>query len=507
MRQIPLTLTSRDEVQEVIKQAATKLYAIAKAAYGPGSGNVGLGFTHGAPLLSHDGVSNMRCLRLDDPFEDDIVQAIFQVSQKNNFKVGDGTTAVVILTYHLLMAAQRMEGKGASISDIVAKLKEAEKIALAYVEGLVKPIGDDKMLEYVATVSAGDPEIGQKIAEVMKQIGQDGGVQIEQSESGDITYEVVDGFYFHKGYTDTFLINDPANNQSNHLELPILVSSKSFDTEVDIAPVLEKMVNAGFKEVAVIAEFKPAALEVLKMSKARGIILVVPIEPPFVAGSQTLFLDDIALMVGSRVYTGTDFEPENHLGFAKEGLVTEWSTAIIGGEGDAEQIEARIELLRNQLLEESHPNTIQFIKDRLARLTCKMSIIKVGGDTEFERDEIKLRVQDAVSAVQSAMKGGILPGGGVVLARVSGTEFDDAFKEPFKQLVTNCGLNPEALLAKLGDDDWQGFNLRDFTGRVDMLKEGIIDPALVVQEIISNSISMVSNLITMNAQIAYKDKD
>lgn len=503
--QIPIVLTDRDELQEKIKRASEALYKVAKAAYGPGSGNVMLGFKHGAPMLSHDGVTNMSQVRLDEPFEDDVIQAILQVSQKNNQKVGDGTTAVVILTHHLLLAAQRLEGKGFSPMEISRKLKEAEAIALKYIESVSKPVG--KNLESVATVSAGDAEIGQMICDIMSEIGKDGGTMIEQYEGLGIHPEIIEGFYFHKGYKDTELINDASTNQSNHKDIPILVSSKKFDTEIDIAPVLQSIHEHGFKEVIIIAQVDNSALQTLKLAKASGKLMVVPIDPPFVSGGQTLFLDDIACMIGSEVYTGIDFDLEKHLGHAKEVLVTEWATSILGGDGDKKLLKERIKSLRDQLTELDHPQSIQFVKDRLARLTGKMAIIKVGGATEFQRDEVKLRVQDSVCAVQSAMKGGILPGGGVTLARVKGTEFDSAFKEPFRQLVENSDENPEAYLAKLGDDAWTGFNLRESSELVNMLEAGVVDATLVVKEVIINSIAVVSGLITASAGISYKEKE
>jgi chaperonin GroEL len=169
----------------------------------------------------------------------------------------------------------------------------------------------------------------------------------------------------------------------------------------------------------------------------------------------------------------------------------------------------RINSLKTQLKDEEHPQSIQFIKDRLARLTGKMAIIRVGGAIEFEREEVKLRVQDAVCAVQSAMKDGILPGGGSTLARVKGTEFDDAFKQPFKALFENAGLNPEEYIARLDDKDvWKAFNLRNITDKpVDMLEEGVIDPSLVISEVVTNAVALVRGLITASAALPDPDKE
>lgn len=508
MIQTPVIETDRDKLQAAIARASEQLYKVAKSAYGPGSGNVVLGFKHGAPMLSRDGVTNMSQVRLEDPFEDDIVQAILQVSQKNNDKVGDGTTAVVILTHHLLMAAQKLEGKGFKPMEIATKLKEAEQIALKYVDSLVIP-ADDKLLEFVGTVAAGDPEIGKLIYEIMHEIGKDGGTMIEPMNGLGIQSETIDGFYFHKGFKNAKLINDPTSFNSSHKEVPVLVSSKRFDTEVDIAPVIQVIQESGFKEVIMVADVNNTAMLVLEAAKAKGIIMAVPVDPDYAAGGQALFLSDAALMLGCEVYDGGEFEINKHLGLAQEVLITASSTSIFGGDGDKEAIQNRLDQVREQLKETDHPQQVQFMKERLARLTAKMAIIKVGGAIEFERDEKKERVRDAVCAVQSAMKEGVLPGGGVVLARITGTEFDDAFKEPFKQLVTNAGGNPEAFLGRLeGSDDWDGFNLRNVSEKpINLLKEGVLDAALVVREIIINSISVVSGLITASAAVAQREKE
>lgn len=504
---IPRVITDRDEYQRIIAKASQTLYDVAKSAYGPLSGNVVLGFKHGPPMLSHDGVSNIKQVRSADPFEDDVIQAIKEVSEKNNQKVGDGTTAVVILTHHLLVAAQHMEGKGFKPTEIVGKLKSAETAALAYIDSIKRPVDDAEFLTKIATISANDPELGAMIADIMQEVGKDGGVLIEQYEGLGVHNELIDGFYFHKGYKDTDLINDSADNQSTHKDVAILISNKSLATNVDIGPLLNAIYQAGFKELILIGEVTGEALETLKVAKASGKILVVPVDPPYIVGGRTLFLDDVALMTGGKVYNGIDFNATEHLGHAGEVLVTEHATTILEGDGDKKAVGDRVKTLQAQLSDEAHPQSIQFIKDRLARMTNRMAIIRVGGAIEFERDETKLRVQDAVCAVQSAMKDGILPGGGVVLARVSGTAFDEAFQEPFKQLVSNAGLNPEKYLAELQNTStWEGFNLRGLPHPVDLLSEGVIDPALVVRETVSNSIAIVCGLITASAAIAWEEK-
>ncbi len=399
-----------------------------------------------------------------------------------------------------------MEAQHVNPMEIAARLRAAEKVALEYIDSVTVPIVEKSkkdLLEYVATVAAGDKELGLMIADIMKEIGKDGGVVIEQYEGLGIQPEIIDGFYFGKGFKDTDLINEPATNTSNLFDCPILISNKPFKTAVDIKPLLEAVTNRGFRKLVIIGEVDGEALQVLKLSRAKAIIEVTPVDPPYVVGGRSLFLDDLAVMTGGSVYNGEDFSVDS-LGIAQEILVTEWSTTVLGGDADPEAVSERIRSLQEQVKTLDHPGSIQFAKDRLARLTGKMAIIRVGGAVEFERDETKLRVQDAVCAVQSSMKEGVVPGGGVTLARIRGTDFDDAFQQPFRVLMLNAGLRPDAYLAKLEEptEAWRGFNLRDMTREpVNMMEAGVLDPSLVVTEIVRNAVSVVAGLITAGASV------
>lgn len=505
---IPVVITDRELVQSKVKSASTTLYDVARTAYGPGAGNVIIGFRHGPPLLSRDGVTNIKMVRSEDIHEDDIIKSILAASEKNNHKVGDGTTAVTILTHNLILESQRLEGKGMHPMEIANKLHQAEQIALAYIESITVPIKKTHLAR-VATISANDENLGQLVADVMEKVGKDGGVIVDQYQGLGVHSEIVDGFYFAKGYKDTELINDMQMNQSTHTDVPILISSKILSTELDIKPLLESLSANKIKEVVMVGEVRGEALEILKYAKKSGQLHIVPVDPILSSGATTLFLDDCAVMTGAKVYNGAEFDPETYLGFAKEAIVSEGATSILGGDSDTKEVKARIKSLREQLKESDSPASVYFIKERLARLTGKMGIIKVGGALELEREEKKLRVQDAVCAVQSAMKEGIVPGGGTTLARVKGTDFDDAFKEPFKLLIANMGLNPEAYLARLEESEvWYGYNLKAITTQpIHLLEAGVIDASLVIKEVVRNAVSVAAGLITGGVLISFKEKD
>lgn len=521
---VPVIETDRQKLQAKIAHASEELYKVAKAAYGPGAGNVGIGYRHGAPQISRDGVKNMSQVRLTDPIEDDIILALRQASEKNNKIVGDGTTAADILAHHLLIDAQKMEGQHINPMEIEARLKKAEKIALDYIETLKLEPGPKLKLVDVATVACGDVALGQLIADTIEEIGANGGAIIEPYDGLGYHAKLTQGFYFGKGYTDTELINDPSSNQAEYTDVPILVATAPIQTEVDMGPIIRKTVEAGHQRLVVIGSFGQPALSMLRKARSQGLIMVTPVEPPYVAGGRSLFLEDLALMVGGRVYGGSSYDPTDHLGKAEQVLITEWATTIMGGDANPEALSQRIRNLEKQIEELDSPGSIRFAKDRVARLSGKMAIIQVGGATEFERDEVKERVLDAVSAVQSAMKEGVVPGGGVTLAHITGTDFDAAFKEPFRQLAANCGHNPDELLAKLDPKDaWKGYNLREpvadlsiaengstirtLKNPINLQKAGIVDPTLVVKEVVRNSISIVGKLITASAWIARPEDD
>lgn len=500
-----------DEVQDRIKAALEEAYGLAKRSYGPKAGIALIEQSYGAPIASRDGVTNLKKLYLEDPVENMVVAIAKQASEQNNRKVGDGTTAVIILTYHLYTAARKLLAAGHNRMEVAAQLEKDAVLALEQINAL-KIEATESILQSVATISAGDEAVGAMIADIIQEVGIEGGVTVEDYKGLGITNEIVDGFYFPKGYTHISLINDPTNLESHHTNVPILITEKRLATTPDIAPILDQIVGAGIKDLVIVGEVGDEALSVLLLNRMKGIISATVVDVPVFAGSRSVFLEDLAILTGGQVFlpgaSATDFDVEM-LGAAEKVEITGYSTAIIGSDGAHEDVEVRLTELREQLKEATNPIDIEAIKDRLARLTGKVAIIRVGGATEIEQGEVKLRVQDAVCAVQSAIRGGVCPGGGVALARLTGLAFEDAFKQPFKQLVENAGLNAEAHLALVeAAKPWHGFNLRGSSSKpIELLGAGVVDPALVLTEIVQNATSIVAKLITTNSAITYVDRE
>jgi chaperonin GroEL len=502
-----------EELQTKISKGIEQIYQVAEAAYGPKAGNVLIEQPYGDPLVSRDGVTNVDRVFLADPIENQAAAIIKQASRKSNKKVGDGTTAVVILSYYLYSEARKLISGGHNQMEVARQLKATAADVMRQIDDMKKPVTDE-LLRHVANISAGDPAIGEMIADVIHEVGIDGGVTIEDFAGVGIYNEIVDGFYFRRGFTNINLTKDPSNLESRHENVPILISEKRLTTSTDVAPILDKIVGKGIRELVIVADVGEEALGVLLLNRLKGIITTTVVDSPVFGAMRSLFLEDLAIVTGGKVYLSganpQDFDTDM-LGAAGKVIVNEFSTTVLNGDGGGQEVEERVRDLRAQLAEASSEITIDALKGRLSRLTGKIAIVRVGGATETEQGETKLRVQDAICAVQAAIKDGIVPGGGIALARCEPLEFEDAFQQLFKTLVNNAGLNAEEALWKaLRKPTWYGYDLNreDFNYEpIDLLKAGIVDPTSVIKEVVQNATSVVSQLVTLKASIYFKDRE
>lgn len=499
------------ELQEKLDAGVEKVYQVAKAAYGPSAGNAIIELNYGAPQISRDGVTNVVKTYLVDPVENMAARTIVQASEKTNKKVGDGTTAVVILAKHLYKEAIKLIGSGHNRM-VVSRL--LEKTAAEVIEQIdsMKIEVKGEMLQQVARVSAGDEALGSMIADTIKQIGIEGGVIVEDFEGIGIYNELVKGIYFRKGFTEQYLTNNIAAAESIVNDADILILEKPMRTAADIAPIIDKIVrHAGTgAELVIIGDVDAEALATLAGTKHNGNLITTLLDVPY-SPMKALFLEDIAAMTGGKVFPAgakpQDFTVDM-LGGADKVVVNAYSTTIIGAQAPEEDKEARLHALRSELKETENSTDIEFIKDRLSKLQGKVAIVRVGGATPVERDEVKLRVEDAISAVQAAIKDGVVPGGGVCLARLAPKDFKESFQAPFKTLIENAGYNPsEGLLILQESNPWTGYDLRKSFTAVNLLEAGVLDPSLVVKEVVRNSASVVSKLITVAVSVSFADRE
>lgn len=505
-----------DELNTKLARGVSAVYEVAKAAYGPGAGNALLEINYGHPQISRDGVNNVRKVYLQDPVENMAARTIVLASEASNRKVGDGTTAAVILSHHLYKEANKLISSGHNRMEISRLIQSTSEDVLKQLDKMKKEVTPE-VLNSVATISAGDEGIGGMIAQAIHTVGEDGGITVESFDGLGVYSEMVEGFYYRKGFTHEMLISNPAARESRVSDADIIITEKTLKTIADIAPILDTVIKAAGRgaEVVIIGDVEDEAMAVLAENMARGNIRPTLISTPYHGQMKSLFLADIATITGGVVLptgaNGSSFKLDM-LGTADKVVVNAYSTSIIGGKGADEDKIGLIEDLKEQLAHAEAQVDIDVIRGRLSRLTGKIVNIHVGGATPVERDEVKLRVDDAVCAVQAALKGGIIPGGGVALAHVEAGLFSEAYKQPLVQLVANCGFNTERALFKVleSKDVWEGFNLRDknFDYELENLeKTGVVDPTLVIREVVINAASVVSKLITTSVGLTFADRE
>lgn len=495
------------ETQEKVEAGVNAVYEVAAAAYGAKGGDVILEMQYGDPKLSRDGVTNVDQVYLEDRVENAAARLVVQASKRNNETVGDGTTLAVILTKHLLDKARNLVGSGQDRMSVSENLLSIIPAIHTKLETLSKKYNAEN-LEQVAIVSAGDEATGQLIADTIKEVGLDGGVVVERHAGLGIYNELQDGFYFNKGFTNAWLINNRVQLRAEHNDANILIAEKAITGLHEAAQILEACGNNNIKRLVVIGEVSGDALAVFIQTHLKQLFDITIVEPANIAGGRSLFLEDLAVFTGGQVYTdgmSSDSFDTEMLGTAAKVVVSEFSTSIIGGNGDKPTINARIKSLKKDLKESKDPRSVEAIQERLGKLTGKIGIIRVGGATPSDAEYTKLRVDDAVCAVRSAMRSGVLPGGGVALIRCKDVahEFAEALEMPFKQLFTNAGLNAERYLSEIEKaHSWYGFDLNNIEAKPkDMLSIGIVDPLEVIQEAVTNATTMAARLIRAKAAI------
>lgn len=497
-----------EEARQKIANGLTVMYEVARAAYGPKAGNVM--YEHnwpvGAAKISRDGVTNLKRVTLADRAENIAAKAVLQASEKNNAIAGDGTTAVAILTYHLYMAARKLVSSGYNQMEVARMIDETAEKALAYIDSVKQEVQDGDMLA-VAKVACGDDGIAELLANTVKEVGE-GGVTVEEHTGLGVYAEVIDGFYMRKGFTDVRLVKDGGSLSSDFENVPIFITNKVISEQREIATIVNKIVGAGHKELLILGEVIHDANEFLVNNRKNILTTVAGI--PATAGMKSIVLDDIATMVGGRVYeqaeSAANFTLE-YLGAAERVIVEELNTTIMNGAGEAKAIVHRLKELEKQLKAESAAITTTVIKDRINRLKGKVGIVKVGAPTDIDREELRLRIDDAVCALQAARASGTVPGGGTTLARVTGTPFDETLQQLFIELMNNAGEKAEYRLGKVLEKEvGYGYDLKNMTDEpIDLREAEVIDPVLVIQEVVRNAASVASRLITTSVVIVFSD--
>lgn len=518
-----------DDARRRVLGGAEILYNAVKTTMGPKGRNVVISKSYGAPTVTHDGVTVAKGVDIADVDDETLgykvgAELIKQAANKMNDVAGDGTTTVTVLTYHILNEANRLIAAGHNPMQLRKGLEAAAHTVLSELGAFAEDVTAKKgRIAEVATISAGDAEIGQLIAEVIEKVGKEGVVTVEEGQGLALESEVVEGFTFDRGFVSPYMVTDTARMEAVYNKPAILITDKKLTSIQEFLPILEKLAQAGKKDLVLIAEdVEGEAMGTLILNRLKGVFNTVAIKAPSFGERRKDVLSDIAALTGATVISeeqGYTFENAGLelLGSARKVIVTKDETTIIEGAGNPIEVESRID----QITAQSKAATSEYEKEnfskRRAALSGKVAVIKVGGATETEIEEKKYRVDDAVAAVKAALDEGIVPGGGVTLINLAqglDAKGDDTFvaghqllknalEQPFRIIVTNAGLNadewlPQVKAAKPG----QGVNVNDPTKLVDLKAAGVVDPARVTKEALQNSVSIAGTAMTMGALVA-----
>ena len=511
-----------EDARERVLGGAKALYDAVKVTFGPKGRNVVMDKGYGAPTITHDGVTVAEAVDL--PKEDDDTlgyeigaKLIKGAAQKLNKAAGDGTTTVTVLTYNILAEANKLIAAGMNPMDLRKGIESAGADIIKDINNTAEQVaGDDKKIAEVATISAGDAEIGKLIADIIAKIGKDGVVTVEAGQGLEMQSEITEGFTYDKGFSSPFFITDTNRQEATFDKPEILLTTEKISAVNDIVPFLEKMAQTGRKDLVIIAEeVEGEALSVLVLNKLKGVFNTLVLKAPAFGDNRKQIMEDIATLTGATVVNkdkGMSLETAelDVLGSARKIIATKDQTTIISGNGDKKAVSARIDEIKAQANASTSDYEKEQFNKRIAALAGRVAVIKVGGATETEIDEKKYRVDDAVAATKAALDEGIVPGGGVTLVNLSKNIKDDnagatilkrALKAPFIQIMENAGLNSQALLAQVETaKDGQGINvMTPEKGLIDMKKAGVIDPARVTREAVQNAVSIAATAITMGA--------
>jgi len=523
-KQLVFSEEARRQLQKGMDQLATAVVT----TLGPKGRNVALDRKFGSPTITHDGVTVAKDIELEDPFENMGAQLLKEAATKTNDIAGDGTTTSTVLAHSIV--SEGMKNLAAGYNPMLLKrgIEAATKAVADMISDQAIILTTRDEIANVASISAQDRTIGELIADVMDKVGKDGVITVEESKGLEFETEYVEGMQFDRGYISPYFITDPEQMEADVEDAYILVHDKKISAATDIVPLLEKLVQVGKREMVIMAEdIDGEALATLVLNKLRGMLNVVAVKAPGFGDRRKAMLQDIAILTGATVIseeTGRKLETTTieDLGRAEKVVVTKDDTTIVGGKGDTAEIKGRIEQIRVEIDKSTSDYDSEKLQERLAKLSGGVAIIRVGAATETELKEKKHRVEDALSATRAAVEDGIVPGGGVALVNamtaVDSVEVEDddqkvgvaivrkALEVPLRKISENAGKDGSVILENVRREQAKqknlniGFNV--ITNEyVDMVKDGVIDPAKVTRGALENAASIAAMILTTEALI------
>ncbi|HCR3232156.1 TPA: chaperonin GroEL [Enterococcus faecium] len=513
-----------EDARAAMLRGVDKLADTVKVTLGPKGRNVVLEKSYGSPLITNDGVTIAKEIELEDHFENMGAKLVSEVASKTNDIAGDGTTTATVLAQAIVREGLKNVTAGANPLGIRRGIELATKAAVEELHNISTVVDSKEAIAQVAAVSSGSDKVGHLIADAMEKVGNDGVITIEESKGIETELDVVEGMQFDRGYLSQYMVTDNDKMEAV-LENPyILITDKKISNIQDILPLLEQILQQSRPLLIIADDVDGEALPTLVLNKIRGTFNVVAVKAPGFGDRRKAMLEDIAILTGGTVITDDlglelkDVTIEN-LGNASKVVVDKDNTTIVEGSGEKEAIEARVQLIKNQIAETTSDFDREKLQERLAKLAGGVAVVKVGAATETELKELKLRIEDALNATRAAVEEGMVSGGGTalvnVISKVSAVEAEGdvatgikivvrALEEPIRQIAENAGYEGSVIVDKLKNVELgTGFNAA--TGEwVNMVEAGIVDPTKVTRSALQNAASVSALLLTTEAVVADK---
>ncbi|HPT83215.1 MAG TPA: chaperonin GroEL [Limnochordia bacterium] len=517
-------LLFREDARKKLEHGVNALADAVKITLGPKGRNVVIEKSYGSPTITNDGVTIAREIELEDPFENLGAQLVKEVATKTNDIAGDGTTTATVLAQAIVREGLRNVAAGANPIFLKRGIEQAVEAVVEEIKRAAKPIETREAISQVASISAGDKQIGDLIADAMEKVGKDGVITVEESNTIGTTLEVVEGMQFDRGYISHYMVTDTDRMEAVLEDAYILITDRKISAVADLLPVLEKIIQVG-KPLLIIAEdVEGEALATLVLNKLRGTLHVAAVKAPGFGDRRKAMLEDIAVVTGGQVVSeDLGIKLENvtldMLGQARQIIVTKEDTTIVDGKGKPEAIQGRINQIRTEIEETTSDYDREKLQERLAKLAGGVAVIQVGAPTETELKEKKHRIEDALSATRAAVEEGIVAGGGTMLVdaiealdnlKLEGDEATGAniirraLEEPLKMIANNAGLEGAIVVEKVKSlPKGHGFDVLT-EQYVDMVAQGIIDPAMVTRSALQNAASIGAMILTTEVLIVDK---
>ena len=512
------------EARKALEEGVNKLANTVRVTIGPKGRNVVLDKSYGAPLITNDGVTIAKDIELEDAFENMGAQLVKEVATKTNDVAGDGTTTATVLAQAMVNAGMKNLAAGANPIILRKGMKKATDCAVEAIAHMSEKVTGKDQIAKVASISAGDEEVGQMVADAMEKVSNDGVITIEESKTMKTELDLVECMQFDRGYISAYMATDMDKMEANLDNPYILITDKKISNIQEILPVLEQIVQSGAKLLIIAEDVEGEALTTLIVNKLRGTFNVVAVKAPGYGDRRKEMLKDIAILTGGQVISeelGLELKDTtmDMLGRAKSVKVQKENTVIVDGEGAKEDIEARVAQIRAQLEETTSDFDKEKLQERLAKLAGGVAVIRVGAATETEMKEAKLRMEDALNATRAAVEEGVISGGGSayihaskkvaeLAATLSGDEKTGAeiilkaLEAPLYHIAHNAGLEGAVIINKVRESEvGTGYDaLND--EYVNMIDAGILDPAKVTRSALQNATSVASTLLTTESVVA-----